>query len=71
MLQNVYCTVEKKINYLPSKIGFNFCKLLFSNHSPTNSQDFPEKIEHEVVAILKLLDLRSLNYIHVTGCASR
>jgi hypothetical protein len=29
--------------------------LFFSNHSPTNSQDFPEKaswIEHKVVAIL-------------------
>jgi hypothetical protein len=24
-----HCTVEKKINYLPSKIGFNFCKLFF------------------------------------------
>ena len=43
VLQNVHCTVEKKINYLPSKIGFNFYKLFFPHHSPTNSQDFPEK----------------------------
>jgi hypothetical protein len=70
----IICTFEKKINYLPSKIGFNFCKLFFSNHSPTNSQDFPEKaswIEPRESPFWKLLDVRSLNYIHVTGCASR